>query len=80
MTVPPFASQREFAMFEIELDAKADKVVNLLRGFADDHLDNFGIAQPSPGNMRVVNVVLEAILGRQDSGDTALSVGAVTLV
>ena len=53
------------------------EVVDRLRGVADDQLDDGAVAQAGAGGERVLDVVLEAILGGEHAGDAALGVGRV---
>ena len=77
---PPSRVRASSPSFQVELRAEADQVVDLLRGLADDQLDDVAVAQAGAGDERVLDVVLEAVLGGQHAGDAALGVGAVALV
>ena len=74
---PPSRPRSELAFELVERSAPLDQLANVPRRLADDHLDDFAIAQPGAGDERVGDVVFEAVLGVQDAGDAALGVGAV---
>ena len=59
---------------------QSDQVVDLAGRLADHHLDDVAVAQAGAGRERVLDVVLEAVLGREHAGDAALGVGAVALL
>ena len=80
MAVAAFARQGDLAFFLVEMRAPADQVIDLIGGFADDHLDDVGIAQAAAGVERVFDVVLEVVLGRHHAGDAALGPGAVAVL
>ena len=80
MAVAAFAAQEQLAVLDVELRAPVDQLLDLLRRFADDHLDDLAVAQPRAGDQRVGDVVLEAVLGIEHAGDAALGVGAVGLL
>ena len=50
------------------------------RRFADDHLDDFAIAQIGAGDERVVDMAVEVVLRIEHAGDAALGVRAVRLL
>ena len=79
VAVAPFAAQREFAGFQIEVRAPVDQLANALRGVADDHFDDLAIAQLAAGRERVGDVIFEAIFRIEHAGDAPLGVGAVRL-
>ena len=77
---PPSRVRARSPSSRSNLRAEADQIVDLLRRLADDHLDDVRVAQAGAGDVRVFDVVLEAVFGRQHAGDAALGVGAVALV
>ncbi len=79
MAVPALAAEQQIAVLQVELRAPGDQIVDVVGRFADDHLDDFLIAEIRAGDHRVGDVVLEAVLGIDHSGDAALGVGAVGL-
>ncbi len=64
----------------IELCSPVDEVVDLLRGLADDQLDDFRVAQSGAGRHRVADMIFEPVFGRENARDAALGVAAVTLL
>ena len=50
------------------------------RRFADDHLDDFAVAQIRPGDERVVDVAGEVVVGIDHARDAALGIRAVRLL
>src|SRR4029077_16935424 len=80
MAVSPFAGQRQLAPFQVEMDPEPDEVLDLLRGFADDHLDDLWVTQPSARDERVFDMVLKRVLRGHDPGQPALGIRAIALV
>ena len=79
VAVAAFASECEMAGLDIEPRSPGDQLLDPAGGLADDHFDDLFVAQTGPGGERVLDVVLEAVLGIGDAGDAALGVGAVRL-
>ena len=77
---PPSRPSSSSPFSLVELRAPVDQLADVLGRLADDHLDDLAIAQPGAGDERVVDVVLEAVLGLEHAGDAALGVGAVGLL
>ena len=50
------------------------------RRLADDHLDDFAVAQVRAGDERVLDVVVEVVLRIEHAGDAALGIRAVGLL
>ena len=71
--------EREFPFFQVEFDTEADEIVDLFRRFADDHLDHSRVAQARTGNVRILDMILEAIFRRPNASEASLSVRAVAL-
>ena len=80
VAVAALAAEQQLAFVLIERGAPFDELANVMGSFANDHLDDFGIAQAGTGDERVLNVVLEPIVGPEHSGDAALGVAAVGLL
>ena len=77
---PPSRPSVDAAGVLVEVRAPVDQLLDVLGGFADDHLDDVGVAERAAGDERVGDVVLEAVLGIDHAGDAALGVGAVGLL
>src|SRR6478752_6345968 len=60
--------------------APFDQLLNSLGGFANDHIDDVGVAERAAGDEGVVDMLLEAVVGIHDAGDAALGVAAVGLL
>ena len=76
---PPSRRQGELAVVLVEVRAPRDQLGDPPRRLADDQLDDLAVAEPLAGGERVVDVVLEVVLGVEHAGDAALGVGAVAL-
>ena len=77
--VAPFAAQRDVAVDLVEVRAPVDQLADPDGRLADDHLDDFGIAEALAGRQGVGDVVVEPVLGVEDPGDPPLGVVAVAL-
>ena len=62
-----------------ELRAHLDQLAHPRRPFGDRHPDRFLPAQICSGAQRVLDVLLEAVLGPEDGGDAALGIRGVGL-
>src|SRR5262249_37763398 len=80
VAVAALARPGELAILPVAGPAPADHVADLSGGLADDHLDDGAVAQAAARGERVLDVVLEAVLGREHGGDAALGVAAVALL
>ena len=75
---PPSRPSSSLAIgFAVEDGSPFDQLPNLVGGFADDHLDDFRVAQVRPGNERVGDVVFEAIVRGEHPGDATLGIAAI---
>jgi hypothetical protein len=77
MAMAALAAEHQLTLFGIELRAPFDKLLNMMRRFADDHFDDFAIAQVGPRDERILNVAREIVLGIDDTRDAALGVRAI---
>ena len=75
----PFAAQGDVAVDLVEVGAPLDQLADPDRGLADHHLDDLRVAEPLARGQGVGDVVVEAVLGVEDSGDPPLGVLAVAL-
>ena len=77
--VAPFSGQGDVAVDLVEDRAPLDQLADPLGGLADDQLDDLGVAEPLAGGEGVGDVVLEVVLGVEDTGDPALGIRAIAL-
>jgi hypothetical protein len=75
--MPSLATEQEPAVDLIEMSAPADQLVDSIRRFAHDHLDDLGIAESLASGEGIGDVVVEAVLRVQNPGDSSLSIVAV---
>ncbi len=80
VTVAAFAAERDLAGFLVEVGSPVDEFLDATRGFADDHIDDGGVAECAAGDERVVDMFFKTVVGVHDAGDAALGVGAVGLL
>ena len=80
VAVAPFAAQGQLAGLFVEAGSPLDQLADARGRLADDHLDDFAIAQRAAGRERVGDVVLEAVLRVQHAGDAPLGIVAVGLL
>lgn len=77
VTVPPFLTQRQFAVDGIELCSPVDQFADAVGGIMNHAVDDVGIAQPFAGVEGVGDVVGEVVDGIEHAGDASLGPGAV---
>ena len=77
--VAPFAPQGDVAVDFVEMRPPVDQLADPAGCFADDHLDDLGVAQALAGRQRVGDVVVKPVVGIEHAGDAPLGVVAVAL-
>ncbi len=79
VAVPTFAPQGQRAGHLVEVRAPLDQLVDPRRRLANDHLDDFRVAQLAADGQRVGNVIFEAVFRVDDAGDATLGIVAIGL-
>ena len=71
--VPAFAPQRQLpVLFAVEVRPKLHQLADPVRPFVDQHPHRIFMAQPRPGDQRVLHMQLRVIVRAHDPGDPAL--------
>src|SRR5580704_10763068 len=79
VTMSPLARQSERTVFEIELRTPRDELLDFGGSFVNDQLHHLPMTKAIPGNERILDVVLEGVFRCENTCETALSIGTVTL-
>ena len=77
MRVSSLAAQNQLAIELIELRSPFDQFRNTQWGFAHHHVDRGFIAQVTPSDQGVLDVIVEAVFRIPNARNTSLSVGTV---
>ena len=77
MAVTAFASERDLAVFLVELSAECNQLTNSIACFPHDGVDDFVIAEALAGSDRVGRVAGDIVEWIQHARDSALSPRAV---
>jgi hypothetical protein len=79
LAVTTFAAECPISIFTIKLGSPANQFLDSLGGLSDHHVYDRLVAKIPPRRQRVIYVMLEAIVGIQNTGDSSLRIRAVGL-